>query len=130
MIYIDTSALVKLLFDEPESTALTDWLTQKTEIPKVSSDLSTVELLRTCQRIDGSLVDDARRLLGGVDLVPIDHVIVERAAILVPRDLRSLDAIHLASALSLIEDLTDFVAYDDRLCSAAEQVGLPVVSPT
>jgi uncharacterized protein len=130
VIYIDTSALVKLLFDEPESTALTDWLTQKTEIPKVSSDLSTVELLRTCQRIDGSLVDDARRLLGGVDLVPIDHVIVERAAILVPRDLRSLDAIHLASALSLIEDLTDFVAYDDRLCSAAEQVGLPVVSPT
>jgi uncharacterized protein with PIN domain len=69
-----TSALVKLLFDEPESTALTDWLTLKTEIPKVSSDLSTVELLRTCQRIEESLVDDARRLLDGVDLVPIDHV--------------------------------------------------------
>ena len=130
MIYIDTSALVTLLFDEPESTALTDWLSQKTEIPKVTSDLSTVELLRTCQRIDGSLVDDARRLLGGIDLVPIEHVIVERAAVLAPRELRSLDAIHLASALSLIEDLTEFVAYDVRLCSAAEQVGLSVVSPT
>ncbi|WP_298381645.1 type II toxin-antitoxin system VapC family toxin [Ferrimicrobium sp.] len=130
MIYIDTSALVKLLFDEPESTALTDWLTQKTEIPKVSSELSTVELLRTCQRIDGSLVDGARRLLDGVDLLPVDHVIVERAAVLAPRELRSLDAIHLVSALSLIEDLTDFVVYDVHLYSAAKQVGLPVVSPT
>src|SRR5487761_2494616 len=103
MIYIDTSALVKLLFDEPESSALTDWLTRKNEIPKVSSDLSTVELLRTCQRIDESLVDDARRLLDGVDLVPIDHVIVEQAANMIPYELRSLDAIHLASALSLHE---------------------------
>jgi predicted nucleic acid-binding protein len=129
MIYIDTSALVKLLFDEPESSALTYWLTLKNDIPKVSSDLSTVELLRTCQRIDESLADDARRLLDGVDLVPIDHAIVEQAAILIPRELRSLDAIHLASALSLNDDLTDFVAYDVRLYSAAARAGLPVVSP-
>ena len=130
MIYIDTSAIVKLLFDEPESTALADWLNLRTEIPKVSSDLSTIELLRTCQRIDESLVAGARRLLNGVDLVPIDHVIVEQAAILTPRELRSLDAIHLASALSLRGDLTGFVAYDLRLCSAAEKAGLPVMSPT
>jgi len=130
VIYIDTSALVKLLFDEPESAALTDWLTLRTDIPKVSSDLSTVELLRTCQRIDESLVADARRLLEGVDLVPIDHVIVEQAAILIPRELRNLDAIHLASALSLNRDLTDFVAYDVHLCSAAVKAGLPVMSPT
>jgi len=56
MIYIDTSALVKLLFEEPESSALTDWLNLKNETPKVSSDLSTVELLRTCRRIDESLL--------------------------------------------------------------------------
>ena len=62
--------------------------------------------------------------------MPIDHLIVEQAAILIPRELRSLDAIHLASALSLNGDLTDFVAYDVRLCSAAESAGLPVVSPT
>lgn len=129
MIYIDTSALVKLLFEESESSALSDWLTLKNTIPKISSHLSTVELLRTCKRIDDSLVDQARRLLDGVDLVPIDHVIVEQAAILTPRQLNSLDAIHLASALSLNEDLTDFVAYDVRLCSAASMVGLPVVSP-
>jgi len=121
---------VKLLFDEPESTALSDWLNLRTDVPKVSSDLSTIELLRTCQRIDVSLVDDARRLLEGIDLVPMDHVVVEQAAIVVPWELRSLDAIHLASALSLIEDLTDFVAYDVRLCSAAASAGLAVVSPT
>jgi predicted nucleic acid-binding protein len=63
-------------------------------------------------------------------LPKVDHVIVEQAAILAPRELRSLDAIHLASALSLNKDLTDFVAYDPRLCSAAAKAGLPVVSPT
>lgn len=129
MIYIDTSALVKMLFEELESAALTDWMTARTDIPKVSSELSTVELVRVCLRIDESLVADARRLLDGLDIVPIDHVIAEQAAILNPRELRSLDAIHLASALSLNEDLTDFVAYDLRLCSAAVSAGLPVTSP-
>ena len=62
--------------------------------------------------------------------MPIDHAIVEQAAILIPRDLRSLDALHLASALSLSNELTDFVAYDIRLCSAAMNAGLPVKSPT
>jgi predicted nucleic acid-binding protein len=130
VIYLDTSALVKLLFEEPESAALTDWLTLKIDVPKVSSDLSTVELLRTCQRFEDSLIDEARRLLDGIDLVPIDHAIVEFAATTPPRELRSLDAIHLASALSLRADLTDFVAYDARLCSAAVKAGLPVLSPT
>jgi predicted nucleic acid-binding protein len=130
MIYIDTSALVKLLFEEHESPALSNWLTEKYETPKVSSDLSTVEPRRTCHRVDESLIDDARRLLDGIDIVPISHVIVEQAAILIPRNLRSLDAIHLASALSLNEDLTDFVAYDVLLCTAAANAGLPVVSPT
>ncbi len=129
MIYIDTSALVKLLFEEPESSALSNWLTEQYETSKISSDLATVELLRTCHRIDESLVRDARRLLDGIDLVPISHEIVEEAAILNPHKLRSLDAIHLASALSLSEDLAGFVAYDARLCSAATDAGLRVVSP-
>lgn len=64
---------MKLLFDEPESTTLVDWLNLRTEIPKVSSDLSTVDLIRSSQRIDESLVDDAKRLLKGVD-----HVVVRK----------------------------------------------------
>ena len=129
MIYIDTSALVKLLFEEPESLALTDWLILRADVPKVTSDLSTVELLRMCQRIDDGALDDARRLLGGMDFLQIDHALVEQAAAISPRELRSLDAIHLASAISLRPDLTDFVAYDSRLCSAARAAGLLVVSP-
>jgi len=61
MIYIDTSALAELLFLEPESSGLSSWLTEEYETPKVSSDLATVELLRTCHRIDGALVHDAMR---------------------------------------------------------------------
>lgn len=129
MIYIDTSALVKLLFEEPESLALSEWLTSRDDVAKVSSNLSTVELLRTCQRIDDGALDDARRLLGGIDLLPLDHVVVEQAASISPRELRSLDAIHLASAVSLRAELSDFVAYDLRLCSAATAAGLQVVSP-
>jgi hypothetical protein len=69
-------------------------------------------------------------LLDGVDLVPLHNVIIEQAAMLKLCKLRSFDAIHLASALSLIDDLADFLAYDVHLCAAAAKAGLPVVSPT
>ena len=129
MIYFDTSALVKLVFDETESAALADWLSHRADVPKVSSDLSIVELLRTCRRVDENAVEGANLLLGGIDLLPMDRAIVEKAASLVPTELRSLDAIHLASALSVKTDLTVLVAYDARLCSAASEVGIEVVSP-
>ncbi len=129
MIYFDTSALVKLVFDEAESAALAEWLSVRADVPKVSSDLSTIELLRTCRRVDEGTVEDANLLLGGIDLLPIDRAIVEKAAALLPTELRSLDAIHLASALSLNADLTILVAYDARLCSVAMENGIEVVSP-
>jgi predicted nucleic acid-binding protein len=68
-------------------------------------------------------------LLGGIDLLPVSRAIVEQAAALVPTDLRSLDAIHLASALSVKADLTALIAYDSRLCSAATESGIEVLSP-
>jgi predicted nucleic acid-binding protein len=129
VIYFDTSALVKLVFDETESAALAEWLTLRADIPKVSSDLSTIELLRTCRRVDEGAVEGAVLLLGGIDLLPIDRAIVEKAATLIPTELRSLDAIHLASALSVKTNLTALVAYDVRLCSAAAEAGIEVVSP-
>ena len=129
MIYFDTSALVKLVFDEAESAALAEWLTLRADVPKVSSDLSTIELLRTCRRVDEGAVEGAVLLLGGIDLLPIDRAIVEKAATLIPTELRSLDAIHLASALSVKTNLTALVAYDVRLCSAAAEAGIEVVSP-
>jgi predicted nucleic acid-binding protein len=129
VIYLDTSALVKLIFEEAESLALAEWLSVRAEVPKISSDLSTVELLRTCRRIDDDAVGDATLLLGGIDLLPMDRAIVEKAATLNPEELRSLDAIHLASALSVKEDLIALVAYDGRLCAAAAEAGIEVVSP-
>ena len=130
MIYFDSSALVKLIFEEAESAALAEWVTRRPDLPKISSNMSAVELLRTCRRVDEGAVGNASVLLGGIDLLPVDRAIVERAASLVPTELQSIDAIHLASALSVKTDLTAMVAYDSRLCSAAAECGIEVVSPT
>jgi len=129
LIYFDASALVKLVFDETESRALAEWLTLRADVPKVTSDLSTIELLRTCRRVDEGAVEGANLLLEGIDFLPMDRAIVEKAASLVPTELRSLDAIHLASALSVKTHLTALVAYGVRLCSAAADSGIEVVSP-
>jgi uncharacterized protein len=129
VIYFDTSALVKLVFEETESAALAEWLSVREGVPKISSDLSTIELLRTCRRVDDGSFEGANLLLGGIDLLPMDRTIVEKAATLVPSELRSLAAIHLASALSVRSSLTALVAYDVRLCAAAAEAGIEVVSP-
>ncbi len=130
MIYLDTSALVKLVFEEDESSILEDWLAQRGELPKVSSDVAVIELLRTARRYDRLAVSTARQVLSGLDLVPVAGEVLELASFADPQELRSLDAIHLASALALGDALTSFVAYDVRLLHAATVANLAVVSPT
>ncbi len=129
MIYIDTSALVKLIIEEPESIALSEWLSRKSELPKVTSDLARIELIRVCKRVDDSLTPFAKLLLSGISTIPISSDILNIASELMPHELRSFDAIHLASAISIGSVLSDFVAYDSRLCSAAVHLGLSVSSP-
>jgi predicted nucleic acid-binding protein len=129
VIYLDTSALVKLVFEEDESSALAEWVAERVEVPKIGSDVSIVELLRTCRRIDEATVATAALLLGGIDLLPVNRFVIEQAAAVTPNELRSLDAVHLASALSVKAHLTAFVAYDSRLCSAALEAGMVVESP-
>ncbi len=129
MIYLDSSALLKLVFDEVESADLGQWLTERRGVPLISSALATVEVVRACRRIDTAAVPVGQILVSQLDLVPVAADVLGAAAELPDPLLRSLDAIHLASALAVREVLTDFVAYDRRLLLAAGRAGLPVLSP-
>jgi uncharacterized protein len=82
---------------------------------KLSSQFTTIELIRTCRRLDDEDVSGARQLLAGVDLVPLSEDLLEAAALNRPLELRSLDAIHLATALSVADQLSAFVVYDSRV---------------
>jgi uncharacterized protein len=128
VIYLDSSALVKLVAEEPESASLERWLTARAEI-RVSSALARVEVTRYCLRDYLDALPAAAELIGGLELIPVTLDLLEQAASVGPPLLRSLDAIHLASALSLGSDLTAFVAYDRRLQAAAQAEGLPIVAP-
>ena len=129
MIYLDSSALLKLVRAEEHSADLVAWLADRPDVPLVSSALASVEVLRTCRRIDERLLDQGRAVLAVLDTVPVDDEILEAAAELPGPGLRSLDALHLASALALDPDLETFVAYDARLAAAAGDAGLAVARP-
>lgn len=128
MIYFDTSALAKLVVDEPESTSLEHWLLLN-DNRLVTSVIGRVELLRMCRRTHPATTATARTLLSDMQLVPLTRQVTELAEEIGPPMLRSLDALHLASAVVLGDALTAFVAYDKRLRDATALAGLPVMSP-
>ena len=127
-VYVDSSALVKLIVREPETDALRDYLSVAG--PLATSILSSVEVPRAVARVvpDGGATVSA--VLGAMTIITLDSPIAARAANLGPAGLRTLDAIHLATALELTGELTAFVCYDDRLAAAARTLGLPVATPT
>jgi predicted nucleic acid-binding protein len=129
LVYLDASALVKLIVAEPESAALIEFL--RTRPDRVSSALSLVEVPRAIRRAGGGTTDRrrARRLLTRLAIVDVDHRVLATAATLDPPDLRTLDAIHLATALVLGEDLVGLVTYDRRLASAAARRDVEVLAP-
>ena len=127
MLYADTSALTKLIIDERESDALRAYLLNRE--PLVSSSLVTTELIRTVRRVRPDREPQARTLLEETDLILMGAEVLARAATFDPPELRSLDAIHLASALSLGSDLEGILTYDSRMRSAALAMGLAVLSP-
>lgn len=127
--YLDTSALVKLVVAEPQTDALRTWLAAVPREP-VSSDLARTELLRAVRRVAPGRLLRARQVLGAVTLVGVSTALFEEAARLDPTVLRTLDAIHLAAALDLGDDLDAVVTYDDRLADAALANGIAVTAPT
>jgi predicted nucleic acid-binding protein len=127
--YLDTSAVVKLLVREGETAALRRWLRRRPR--RVASALLGVELVRAARRAgEPRLVVEARRLLGGITLVGVDAAVLDRAAELEPGQLRTLDAIHLATALSLGAELDAVVTYDRRMADAAALLGLAIAAPS
>ena len=129
MIYLDTSALTKLVLPETETVALTIWLTNRKQLARLSSEIVHVELVRAVLRTAPTAHAEVRQLLENLRTIPLTPALLAHAGTMPPPPLRSLDAIHLASALQLADHLTAFIAYDHRLADAAEAVGLPVVSP-
>ena len=127
MIYLDSSALVKAIVEEEQTSAVR---TMMVGAVVTTSALSVVEVIRAVRRRDESHVVAARRTLDAAALIPIESAILGQAGILNPTSLRSLDAIHLASALLLGVELEAFVAYNDQLLEAASALGMPVASPS
>ncbi len=129
MIYLDSSALLKLVRAEAETDALREWLASHRQQPAVTSEVGRVEVLRAARRVGPQVQAEARLVVGDLDLVPLDRAVQDLAADIGTPGLRTLDALHLASAVLLIEHLTAFVAYDHRLADAARSEGLAVVAP-
>jgi predicted nucleic acid-binding protein len=129
VIYLDSSALVKLALSEPESGALASYLGKRAGQALVSSSLHRAEVLRAVWQAEPGALPRAQRIIRRISLVSLSHELLDNAATLPPGGLSTTAAIHLASALAIKRDLTAFVCYDKHLLDAAESAGLPVASP-
>jgi uncharacterized protein len=126
--YLDTSALVKLVVAASETPALQSWLAAGDRDP-VASDLVRTELFRALRRSVPERMERARAVLNSLTLLSISTGTFEQAGRLEPAVMRSLDALHLAIALELGDDLDGLVTYDDRLAEAARLQGIRVEAP-
>lgn len=125
MLYLDTSASAKLLQDEPESAALAGYL-RAASAPFATSRVGIVELRRVGRRVGAA--DRADAVAATLAVIELDEL-VERHALEVDAALRTSDAIHLATAALMGDELDAFVCYDARLAAAATEAGLPVAAP-
>jgi len=128
VFYLDTSAAVKLVVAEKGSVALRRWVASRDE-RIFSSDLLRTELLRVVRFLEPGRMVQARAVLDSLILQRLSTDICERAALLEPNHLRSLDALHLAAALEMGDELDGFVTYDRRLAEGATGLGIAVVRP-
>ncbi len=125
--YLDSSAIVKLAVRENESVALRRYLRRRR--PLVASALARTEVIRALLPGGDAAVAAGRKVLARLDLIRINTGVLDEAAVLLPADLRSLDAIHLATARRLGHDLGVIVTYDERMAEAARHLGHHVVAP-
>lgn len=126
-VYLDSSALVKLVIPEPETATLRAEL--ETWDRYVSSALVQTEVVRACARVSSTARRVAERVVASLDLIAIDDEILNGAARLKPLELRTLDAIHVASAQTLGSALGAVIAYDTRLVQGAKTARLTTLEP-
>jgi hypothetical protein len=125
--YLDSSAVVKLVVAEPESAALRRYVRRRRLL--VSSALARAEVLRALLGLGEVALARGRRVLRSIELVRVNDRVFEAAGALLPAEIRSLDAIHLATAQQLGDDLGVVVTYDVRMADAAANLGLKIHSP-
>jgi predicted nucleic acid-binding protein len=129
-LYLDSSALVKLVQREAESSALRRYLRRHRDDRRVTSALARVEVVRAVAGGGLNAIAHARRQLARVDQVALDRELLDTAATLAPdQRLRSLDAIHLASAHALTSDLRALVTYDERMAVSGLALGMAIEAP-
>ncbi len=131
VICLDSSAIVKLIVDEPESAALRDFVRHRAV---ASSELAIVEVTRALARSEAPVnravaQEAAGRVFASLWLLPLDESVLAMAAALEPPTLRTLDAIHIASALVLANALESLITYDARMQDAARLAGISVAAP-
>ena len=126
-VYLDASAFVKTIIEEPESLRLTTWLRDHPQ--RASSAILRVEAVRTAWRHGLEAAERAKRELETVMLVDVTTEVLRAAGDLLPGAVRSLEAIHLATARTIGEDIEALVTYDDRMAGAAADLGLPTAAP-
>src|SRR5688500_11134463 len=125
-IYLDSSAIVKLIAAERESDALRAFLGNDA-VPKVTSALARTEVVRAVASVGDAAVSQARMVLTGLTEIAVTRTVLDRAAELLPESpLRTLDAVHLASALLVGAHLSSLVTYDRRMQAAAASIGVPI----
>lgn len=136
MIYFDSSALVKLIRAEVESQALGAFIDKRAGTRWFTSELARAEVPRVIRRLHAddqagleTGLSHAGRLWGSIDLVPVSTKVLRAAADIEHPSLRTLDAIHLATASGVRTSVSAFVTYDERLAAAARESGLPVAVP-
>jgi predicted nucleic acid-binding protein len=129
LIYLDSSALVKLAITEPESAGLLSWLAAQPNLVRVASAVIRVEVPRAVWRAEPSALPESYLVIRRTTEIELSDEVLSKAAGVKPVTLRAIDAIHLASALVLRRELTAFVSYDKRLLAAAKEAGLPTASP-
>ena len=128
-IYLDSSALVKLVQREHGSDALRRYLRRHRSDDRVTSALARTEVVRAVLAGGAAAIAQARSHLARTQQIRLGTAVLDSAATLAPDNLRSLDAVHIASALRVGAGLRALVTYDQRMAAAATAVGLPVEAP-